>query len=236
VLKRLMESDMKTVLIIILFFSFNVINSQKKIDSKYYKDIWQYNETIEKKAKYIECTEFENDSVKRKTFTNIKTQKLIWEKRFLKEEPYGIWTFNDEEGKFSYNLDYNFKLKYGQSQPPGFYEVDILQKRLKESIDGSFEMPEYGESNKTEIGYWFIKQLRYPIIAQENGIQGTVFVQFTIDSNGVIGNISVLRGVHESIDREAFRVIHLIKRVKPARLDGQNIPLYIKCPINYKLQ
>jgi len=224
---------MKTILTIsLLFCSFFVINSQKKIGNKYYKDILQNKETIEKKAKYIECTEFENDSVKRITLTDVKTQKLIWEKRYLREEPYGIWTFNNEGD----NPDSSFILRYGQFKPDGFYEVDILQKRLKGNIDGSFEMPEFGESNKTEIAYWFVKNLRYPIFAQENGIQGNVFLQFTIDSDGRIGNISILRGVHESLDREAFRVIHMIKKVKPAKLNGQNIPIYITCPINFKLQ
>lgn len=228
---------MKVLLTIALTVcSFITINSQNKIASKFYKDIWQNQETNEKNAKYIENTELESDSVTKKTFMNIKTQKLLWEKRYLKEEPYGIWNFYDEKGILKYNLDYNFILKYGQLKPEGFYAVDIMQKSLKDNISGTFEMPEYGESNKTEIAYWFVKNLRYPLIAHENGIQGKVMLQFTIDSTGVIGNISILRGVHESLDREAYRVIHLIKKVEPAKLNSQNIPIYIECPIAFKLQ
>lgn len=229
--------NMKALLTIALALcSIAAINSQNKIASKFYKDIWQNQETNEKNAKYIENTAFESDSVTKKTFLNIKSQKLLWEKRYLNEKPYGIWNFYDENGILKYSLDYNFILKYGQFRPEGFFAVDILQKSLKDNISGTFEMPEYGESGKTDISFGVAKNLRYPLTAQEKGIQGKVMLQFTIDTTGVIGNISILRGVHESLDREAFRVIHLIKKVEPAKLNGQSIPIYIEYPVVFMLQ
>lgn len=224
-------------LIIILLCSFAIFYAQKKVECKYYKDFWQSQKTTETKGKYKECTEFENDSVKHITFTNLSTQQVLWEKKYVNDRPVGIWNFYNDNGQLKYQMDYNFTLKYGKFKPEGYYAVNpISHKLLEDGVAGTFEMPEYGTSNKSDVAYWIFDQVRYPIKAQENNIQGKVMIQFTIDANGDIGNISILKGVNEDLDREAFRVFYRIKHVKPGKLNNKEIPLYVECPVNFRIQ
>src|SRR5690606_9739924 len=65
-------------------------------------------------------------------------------------------------------------------------------------------------SFKGDMVKYFIKTVKYPVEAQKKGIQGTVFVAFVIDSNGVISNPRIEKSVHESLDNESLRVIRLM--------------------------
>ena len=71
------------------------------------------------------------------------------------------------------------------------------------------------------------KNLIYPDDALKNGIEGTVYVNFVVGSDGIISNVQVLMGgVYESLDKEAMRVVLLMEKWSPGMLDGV---LYQKC-------
>ncbi|MDO4757575.1 MAG: energy transducer TonB, partial [Parabacteroides sp.] len=53
---------------------------------------------------------------------------------------------------------------------------------------------------------WLAKNVKYPVIAQENGIQGKVYVKFVIEKDGSVTDVTIVRGVDASLDREAVRV------------------------------
>jgi len=85
--------------------------------------------------------------------------------------------------------------------------------------------------------YDFMKQhQKYPKIAQENGIQGTVYISFIIAPNGNVCNITMRKGVSAPLDNEAKRLVELTSgQWNPARRQGQSVYSYYTVPIRFKL-
>lgn len=81
----------------------------------------------------------------------------------------------------------------------------------------------------------FMENLRYPSEARQKGITGRVFVRVQIDAQGNTTGISVQRGVHESLDNEAVRVVSLIDSWLPALRDGVPVESEITVPITFLL-
>jgi len=78
--------------------------------------------------------------------------------------------------------------------------------------------------------------LHYPVIAQENGIQGTVIVRFVVTKFGNVENVEVLRSLDPACDKEAARVIGLLPQWIPGSQHGANVSVYYTLPIKYKLE
>ena len=79
------------------------------------------------------------------------------------------------------------------------------------------------------------KNFRYPEIAQEMGIQGRVFVMFTIGSDGSIINIRT-RGPDKNLEKEAKRIITKLPQMTPGRQRGRAVRVPFSIPIQFKLQ
>ncbi|MDY4042436.1 MAG: energy transducer TonB [Marinifilaceae bacterium] len=95
------------------------------------------------------------------------------------------------------------------------------------------DMPRFPGGDVTK---WLAKNTRYPMIAQENGIQGKVFVQFVIEKDGSITNVKVLRPVDPSLDKEAIRVVSSMPKWKPGKQRGKAVRVSYTVPINFQLQ
>lgn len=96
------------------------------------------------------------------------------------------------------------------------------------------QMPAFpgGESAMHE----FIKNdLKYPEEAQKNGIQGRVTVRFIVKSTGDISDVSVIRGIEPSMDKEAARMVSSMPKWTPGKQNGQAVDVYYTLPIVYRL-
>ena len=82
---------------------------------------------------------------------------------------------------------------------------------------------------------WVYTYLRYPRECVENGIQGRVLVSFTIDEKGRVGDVKVLKGVHELLDAEAVRVVSASPDWKPGRQNGRKVKTSISMNIDFRL-
>ncbi|HOJ66352.1 MAG TPA: energy transducer TonB [Paludibacteraceae bacterium] len=80
------------------------------------------------------------------------------------------------------------------------------------------------------------ENIKYPVIAQENGIQGRVICQFVVNTDGSIVDIQVVRGVDPSLDKEAVRVIQSMPKWIPGKQRGKPVRVRFTLPINFKLQ
>ena len=80
------------------------------------------------------------------------------------------------------------------------------------------------------------KNVRYPVIAQENGIQGRVFVKFVVNEQGKVSDAEVLRGPDASLNNEALRVINSLPDFKPGRQRGRAVKVFYNASINFTLQ
>lgn len=97
------------------------------------------------------------------------------------------------------------------------------------------EMPEF-PGGEAALRRFIANSIKYPQIAQENGIQGRVYVQFVVERDGSVSSASVARGVDPSLDREALRVVNTLPKWKPGLQRGKPVKVSYTVPINFVLQ
>jgi len=97
------------------------------------------------------------------------------------------------------------------------------------------EMPVF-PGGDTERQRFLAETIQYPQQAAENAIQGTVYVQFVIDSKGNITDVKILRGIGGGCDEEASRVIKMMPQWKPGRQNGKTVRVLYNMPVIFKLQ
>ncbi len=97
------------------------------------------------------------------------------------------------------------------------------------------EMPEF-PGGQEALQRYLASSVRYPVIAQENGIQGRVYIQFVINQTGEVTNATILRGVDPSLDREALRVVQAMPKWKPGKQRNRAVRVSYTVPINFVLQ
>lgn len=97
-------------------------------------------------------------------------------------------------------------------------------------------MPEFPGGQQALFKY-LSDNVKYPVIAQENGIQGRVICQFVVNKDGAIVDVEVVRsGGDPSLDKEAVRVIKSMPNWKPGKQRGKAVRVKYTVPVNFKLQ
>ena len=97
-------------------------------------------------------------------------------------------------------------------------------------------MPEFPGGQQALFKY-LSENVKYPVIAQENGIQGKVICQFTVNKDGSIVDVQVVRsGGDPSLDKEAVRVIKSMPKWKAGKQRGKPVRVKYTLPVNFKLQ
>ncbi|MFD2587816.1 energy transducer TonB [Croceitalea marina] len=79
------------------------------------------------------------------------------------------------------------------------------------------------------------RNFRYPAEAQEMGLQGKVYLQFTVQKDGNIGSLK-LRGPHKILENEASRIISKLPKMEPGKQRGQGVKVPFSIPITFRLQ
>ena len=97
------------------------------------------------------------------------------------------------------------------------------------------QMPEY-PGGTTELLKFISTHLHYPVIAAENGIQGTVSIRFVVSPTGEVTSVEILRQLDPSCDKEAVRVIKTMPKWVPGKQNGRPVPVYFTVPVRFKLQ
>ena len=97
------------------------------------------------------------------------------------------------------------------------------------------QMPQF-PGGDTELLSFIAKNLHYPTIAQENGVQGKVYIRFVVSKSGTVQGVTVLKSLDPYCDKEAIRVIKMLPKWIPGRQNGINVPVYYTVPITFKLQ
>jgi TonB family protein len=76
----------------------------------------------------------------------------------------------------------------------------------------------------------------YPKKARQKGIQGNVYVRFIIEKDGYVSNVEVVRSVDPELDAEAVRVIKMLPRMEPAKVNGKPVRITYTIPISFRLK
>lgn len=78
--------------------------------------------------------------------------------------------------------------------------------------------------------------VRYPVVAEENGVQGRVVCTFVVERDGSISNVKVAKSVDPSLDKEAVRVIKTMPRWTPGKQKGEAVRVKYTVPVTFRLQ
>lgn len=97
------------------------------------------------------------------------------------------------------------------------------------------EMPAYPGGTKG-IQRYLTDNLKYPDIAKQNNITGTVMVIFVVNEDGSVSDVRVEKGIGGGCDQEAVRVVEAMKRWKPGKQGGKPEACYMKMPITFRLE
>ncbi|MCC8198435.1 MAG: TonB family protein [Tannerellaceae bacterium] len=119
------------------------------------------------------------------------------------------------------------------------YVAPAMVEEEEESTQQIFtvveEMPQF-PGGEGELLKFISKSIKYPVIAQENGIQGRVLCSFVVNRDGSIVDAEVVRGVDPSLDKEALRVINTMPKWTPGKQRGKPVRVKYTVPITFRLQ
>ena len=98
------------------------------------------------------------------------------------------------------------------------------------------EKPSFQGGDANQFSKWVNQRLVYPEIAKENGVQGRVTLQFTVEKDGTVTKVKVLRGVDPSLDKEAVRVVSMSPKWKPGKQRDRAVPVTYTFPVIFQLR
>jgi len=98
------------------------------------------------------------------------------------------------------------------------------------------QKPSFNGGDANEFSKWVNSRLVYPEIAKENGVQGRVTLQFTVEADGRVTNVRVLRGVDPSLDKEAVRVVSSSPKWKPGKQRDRAVKVTYTFPVIFQLR
>jgi len=114
-------------------------------------------------------------------------------------------------------------------------EVEVKEEPLEKDVYTIVEnMPEF-PGGQDSMFYFLAKNIIYPKEAKEKGIEGKVYVNFTVNKDGSIGDVKVIRGVHPLLDNEAVRVVKSFPKWKPGIQRGELVRVSYNLPITFKM-
>ena len=130
------------------------------------------------------------------------------------------------------------QLFYGNPQTNGSINWTLAKPRVDSFtapvytiVDQSPEFP----NGQAALFRYIQQRLVYPKVARENEIEGTVYVNFTVSTNGSIYNVKVRRGIGGGCNEEAARIVKSMPRWKPGRSGGVRVPVQYTLPVRFRL-
>ncbi len=98
------------------------------------------------------------------------------------------------------------------------------------------EKPKFQGGDANDFTRWVNSRIVYPEIAKENGVQGRVTLQFTVNADGSVSNVKVLRGIDSSLDKEAVRVVSSSPNWTPGRQRDRAVKVTYTFPVVFQLR
>ena len=173
-----------------------------------------------------------------------------------------IYNENEDDGVIRIRFsDYEFTCK---KLPPAFDTVEIVTDKIGgqlfadtsnvcysqssdavDSIDQIEEeipfqlveeKPSFMGGDANAFSRWVNERLVYPEEAKKNGVSGRVTLQFTVETDGRVTNVKVLRGVDPSLDKEAVRVVSQSPKWEPGKQDGKPVKVIYTFPVIFQLR
>ena len=120
------------------------------------------------------------------------------------------------------------KEEIAQPEPPKHEEENKV-------FDVVEQMPSF-PGGMPALMQWLSQNIKYPVIAAENGVQGRVIVQFVVEKDGSVNDVHVAKSVDPSLDKEATRVVKAMPKWNPGKQNGSAVRVKYTVPVMFKLQ
>ena len=166
----------------------------------------------------------------------IKKDELVKEENQVKQmdkldEKVAVGTENKEGVKDRTIEAVRSEIAVAAPPPPPAPKPEVATK----VFDVVEEMPSFPGGQGALMSY-LASNIKYPVVAQENGVQGRVIVSFVVERDGSISDVRVARSVDPSLDREAQRVVKSMPRWKPGKQNGSAVRVKYTVPVVFRLQ
>ena len=115
-------------------------------------------------------------------------------------------------------------------------QVLTIEEPVNEEIFSFVEVMPSFEGGDQELLRYLGDNLKYPKIAMDVNAEGTVYLQFVVEADGNIAEVTVLRSVFEPLDQEAIRVIKAMPKWLPGRQNGKSVRVLYTIPIKFDIQ
>lgn len=123
-----------------------------------------------------------------------------------------------------------------KGQTAGGNEPAAPQKEEEAPIYTVVEQEAQFPGGNAALLAYVASHIKYPAIAQEQEIQGTVMLRFVVETNGSVGEVQVVRGLESHCDKEAVRVVKSLPRFVPAKQQGRPVRVWFSLPVRYTIQ
>ena len=114
-----------------------------------------------------------------------------------------------------------------QPEPPKEEETKVF--------DVVEQMPSFPGGQSALLQY-LSSNIKYPVVAEENGVQGRVIVTFVVEKDGSITDVRVVKSVDPSLDKEAQRVVKSMPKWIPGKQNGAAVRVKYTVPVTFRLQ
>ena len=168
----------------------------------------------------------------------IKKDNLVKEENQLKQqdkldEKVAVGTENKEGTKDRQVEAAKSNIVVGEAAPP---PPPAPKQEVSNKVFDVVEVPPSFPGGQAALLSWLSSHIKYPPIAQENGVQGRVVVQFVVERDGSVSGVQVVRSVDPSLDREAARVVSSMPKWTPGKQNGSAVRVKYTVPVTFKLQ
>ena len=157
----------------------------------------------------------------------VKEEQEIKSQDELQETNTAIGAFNVEGNDEAGGEVLKAKEVIAEPEPPKVEETKVF--------DVVEEMPQFPGGQAALLEY-LAKNIKYPVVAEENGVQGRVIVTFVVERDGSITDVKVVKSVDPSLDKEAARVVKSMPRWQPGKQNGSAVRVKYTVPVTFKLQ
>ena len=114
-------------------------------------------------------------------------------------------------------------------------EKPKVEEETNKVFDVVEQMPQFPGGQSALFDY-LSSHIKYPVVAEENGVQGRVIVTFVVERDGSITDTKVAKSVDPSLDREAMRVVRTMPNWIPGKQNGSAVRVKFTVPVTFRLQ
>lgn len=172
----------------------------------------------------------EHDTVRVVETYLVKKDRLMSRKRYVGERPVGLWQEYDDKGRLITERDFG-AVRY-ITLPKQEAAANVRDSPQETHVE---EMPMF-PGGEAELFKFLAKNIRYPPEAQDAGVSGVVYLTGVVDDSGTWTTKGIAKGAHPYLDYEAWRVLSLMPRWTPGKVDGVPVNVQYNLPIKFTLR